>query len=209
MQERTPESSHSFPAFPAVPAQFNNSAQLRKALQALEDALALNEPRGILLLLDEELMVTLSLVYIERLLQQNPQQHILWLVTPKRKAVCMKAWEHAFSWEDGSSLKDRFSITTLPQNARDAQVCIAAVSDIQLSVGVDPGHAFFQAFRAGIFFDVLAHPGPAWTHIMEIFLAQDKSVIGLSSTMSQEEGESFFNLVVDTKSKAEYKRKRA
>ncbi|GHO50853.1 hypothetical protein [Ktedonospora formicarum] len=200
MKKRIPDSSHTFPLSPAVPTQWKKSAHLRKVFAVLEQALARSEQGGMLLILDEDMIVSLALMGIEHLLHQNPHQHLLWLVKRHQKAVCLKAWEQAQAWGDGSPLRDRFTMTPLPQKASEAQVCIAAVTDIQLAVDITPRHPFFLTLDAVLCSEVLDHPGPALTHMLEIFCSLEKRVIGLGATILEDVDASLFPRIIDTKS---------
>jgi hypothetical protein len=181
--------------------------QLCDALMTLEANLASCHHDKTLLLLDRAALEDLAIIEIERLLRYIPCQHLLVLVSPQAKAKLMARWKKAIS-VDGHKLSEQFSLTTMPQNAQDAQLCIASVFDIQMQVDVASTHHFFKSFDAVMIYGVPSSPGPAWSQIVDLF-ASNTCVIGLSATLTEEEGALFFGNVIDTKKASPYKLKRA
>jgi hypothetical protein len=200
MKQKTIEmkglSLHPFPACLALSAQ---GVQVRSVLSTLEAQLIAHNQGKLLLLLEQELIGSLSLIEIERFLRYTPCQRVLLLVGPKCKAPLIERWEHAVSWEGEGYFASHVSMTPLPQKALETQLCIATVFDIQVHVGVDARYPFFKAFDVVILSDVPTNPGPAWHQIVEIFAARETHVIGLSSQLTEEEGELLFECVIDTK----------
>jgi hypothetical protein len=183
-----------------VPAALTHShGRVRDALTTLEATLVACKQDRVLLLLENKIMEDLSIIAIERFLRYTQCQRVLLLVNPKLKTKIIEAWKQAVSWEDGRKLSEQFSVTSIPQNAEGAQVCIASVFDIQAHIGIDSTRPFFNAFDALVLYDVPNNPGPAWSQIVEIFATMDIPVIGLSSRLSEEEGELFFERVIDAK----------
>jgi hypothetical protein len=189
-------SLHPFPARSALSAQ---GVQVCTVLSTLEAHLISRDQGRVLLLLEQELMEDLSLITIERFLRYTLCRRVLLLVNPKRKAEMIERWEQGAAWEDGGKRAAQFSMTPLPQYAQEAQLCIATVFDLQMQSGLDSQHPFFQAFDAVLLYDVPTNPGPGWHQIVEIFAARNTRVIGLSSQMSEEEGELLFEHVIATK----------
>lgn len=185
--------------FPVSLAHSTHKRQIRKLLTTLEAHLISSNQSRLLLLLEKVLMEDLSLIALERFLRYASCQRVLLLVSPKSKAPLIARWEHTTSWKDGRKLASQFSMTSTPQNTLETQVCITTVFDIQVHIGVDSQQPFFQAFDVIILYDVPANPGPAWNQIMEIFVARDTPIIGLSSLLSEEEGKLLFECVIDTK----------
>jgi hypothetical protein len=181
--------------------------QLCDALTTLEGNLASCRHDKTLLLLDRALMEDLAVILLVRLLRYIPCQHLLVLVTPQAKAKLIAAWNKATSI-DGHKLSDQFSLTTMPQNAQDARLCIASIFDIQMQVGVASTQHFFKSFDSVVIYGVPSNPGPAWSHIVDLF-ASNTCVIGLSATLTEEEGALFFGNVIDMKKVSPYKLKRA
>jgi hypothetical protein len=124
-----------------------------------------------------------TMIAIAHFLRQTPCKHVLLLVNPKIKARMLEDWESA----DGRRLSKQFSLTSMPQNAQDAQVCIASVFDIQVQIGVDSTQPFFKMFDAVVLCDdVSTNRGPAWHQIVELFTIMDTRVLELCSLLSEE-----------------------
>src|SRR2546430_927970 len=121
------------------PAQFAHSRQGRRighALSALEAQLVASDQGSILLLVEQELMQDIAMIAIERFLRYTQCQRVLLLVSPKLQTKMIEIWEHAVSWGDERTRTEQFSMTSMPQKAQEAQVCIATVFDIQVHIGV-------------------------------------------------------------------------
>ena len=189
-------SLHPFPVALALSAY---GVQVQRTLIALEANLISSDQDRVLLLLEKATMEDLSIIAIERLLRYTPCQHILLLVASKIQAHMIERWEYAASWEDGHPLIAQFAVTSMPQHAQEAQVCLATVFDIQVHIGVDSTLPFFKMFDVIVLYDIPTHPGHTWSQIVEIFSALGTCVIGLSSLLSEEEGEQLFERVIDAK----------
>ncbi len=176
-----------------------HTGRVRDALTALEATLVSSHQDRVLLLVEKKTMEDLAIISINRFLRYTQCHRILLLVSPKAKTKMIGAWEHAVSWEDGSLLNAQFSMTSMPRSAEGAQVGIVTVLDIQMHIGIDAALPFFKLFDAIVLYDVALNPSSAWSQIVEIFATMDTRVIGLSSLLSEEEGELLFERVIDAK----------
>lgn len=83
--------------------------------------------------------------------------------------------------------KKAFSVTAQPQEAQQAQVCLACVFDIQIKVGVDRTVPFFDLFDAVILGDPPGtQHGPAWHQIIEIFRLKEIRLVEFRALLSEE-----------------------
>jgi hypothetical protein len=183
-----------------VPSSY--SERVHEALRHLEATLMSGERGKILLLLEHDLMEELTFLAIDRLLRYTSVRHLLLLVPPKRKGQMIEAWNNAVAWSNGRKLAEQFSLLSAPSLLRDqitAELCIATIIDIQKHVGVDVTLPFFKAFDIVLAYEVPACPGPAWIQAVDCFAFSGARIIGLSSTLSEEDGTSLFGCVIDQK----------
>lgn len=176
------------------------SGRLSDALRSLETTLMSSEHRKILSLLEHDLMKDLAFLAIDRFLRYTQVRHLLLLVPPKRKGQVIEAWNNAVAWSNGRKLSEQFSLLSVPSHDQiTAELCIVTIIDIQKSVGVDMTHSFFKAFDIVLVYEVPSSPGPAWIQAIDCFAAAGAQVIGLSSTLSEEDGASLFGSVIDVR----------
>ena len=186
---------------PTPPALAHSAYGMRisNALTALEKSLMSGEQDKLLLLVEKDTMEEVLLIAIERFLRYMQCQHILVLVSKQKQSKMIRTWEQAVSWEDDRKLTELFRMTSMVHDAEEAHVCITNVFDIQTQVSVDVIHPFFKIFDAILVYDIPAIPGPGLHQIMELFVANDTCVIGLSSALTEEAGELLFGNVIDRK----------
>jgi hypothetical protein len=192
---------------PAALAHSTYGKRITEALIALEESLGTGEQDKILLLLEHDIMEDVFLLALERFLRSAQCHHLLVLVSKKNLARMMRTWEQAVSWDDDRHLSAQFQMTSMPQDAQEAQVCLTSVFDLQLHISLTLTNPFFQGFDAVLLYDLSAIIGPALHLIMDLFAVNGTSVVGLSSVLSQEEGELFFGKVIERKQVAGSQRK--
>ncbi|GCE09203.1 hypothetical protein [Dictyobacter aurantiacus] len=126
-----------------------------------------------------------TMMSIAHILRDEHYNHVLVLVDPKLKARLLQEWElHSL---DGRKLSEQFSITSLPQRAQDAQICLASVFDIQTQIGVDMAQPFFTLFDAVILCDgASTMHGPVWHQIVAIFTIMDVHLLHVRALVSEE-----------------------
>jgi hypothetical protein len=173
-----------------------HSGDQRRALTILEAMLTSHSPGNILLLVEQNVMDTLAMIILEAFLRSPLCKRVLLLTPPQHKARLHEQWEHALSSDDGRSLKEHFAVAVQPQDAK-AQVCLATVLEIQ-RLNVHAVRAFCKSFDAMLVYDVPSSPGPGWNQLVGSVVAMEAWVIGVSSTLSPEEGEALFEQVIDT-----------
>ena len=184
---------------PAALAHSTYGMRITEALTALEESLISGEQDKTLLLLENDIIEDVFLIALERFLRYAQCHHLLVLVSKKNLAKMMRTWEHAVSWEDDRQLSALFQMTSMPQDAMEAQVCITSVFDIQMHISIAPTHPFFKGFDAIFVYDLSAIIGPALYQIVDLFAVNETSVIGFSSLLSEEEGELLFGKVIERK----------
>jgi hypothetical protein len=194
---------------PAALAHSTYGKRITDALTALEESLGTGEQDKILLLLEHDIMEDVLLIALERFLRYAQCHHLLVLVSKKNLAKMMRTWEHAVSWDDDCHLTALFQMTSMPQDAQEAQVCITSVFDIQMHISLSLTDPFFKGFDAVLMYDLSVIIGPALHQIMDLFAVNGTSVVGLSSLLSEEEGELLFGKVIERKHTADSKLKHA
>jgi hypothetical protein len=207
--------THGFTTLPlyTVPVVLDHcphGVQVRNTLRALETVLDANRildtQESVLVILPEQkLLADFTMLTISYVLRIPPFQRILLLVPPQRKTEVIEIWEQTLHWE--GKPKEVFSMTSMPQHAQEAQVCIVTVADIQRHVEIDPMYPFFQTFDVLLLYDVPVHPGPIWHQIVELSISFDTCVIGLSSLLSSKDGACFFDRVLEMKKAEDGKRR--
>lgn len=184
---------------PAALAHSTYGMRITEALTALEESLSTDKQDKTLLLLENDIMEDVFLIALERFLRYAQCHHLLVLVSKKNLAKMMRTWEHAVSWDDDRQLSTQFQMTSMPQDAQEVQVCITSVFDIQMHISIALPNPFFKGFDAILVYDLSAIPGPALYQIVDLFAANETSVIGFSSLLSEEEGELLFGKVIERK----------
>ena len=184
---------------PEILATSTPGRQIRQALTRLDTQLAANSSDRVLLLLEQELLEDLSTLLIERFLRYTSCQRVLLLVPQKLAVPLVNVWDLGVSWEDGRPRSAQYSATVSPQRADVTQVCMTTAFAIQVYTGMDVSHPFFDAFDALVLYEVPGNTSAAWNQIVELYAGRDIRVIGLSSTLSEEDGRLLFEQVIDAK----------
>jgi hypothetical protein len=178
----------------------SSSERVLEVLRHLEATLMSSEHRKILLLLEHDLMEDLTFLAMDRFLRYTSVQHLLLLVPQTMKEQILNVWHHTVAWSNGRKLAEQFSLLSTPSRDQiTAELCIATIIDIQRHVGIDVTLPFFKAFDVVLVYEVPSCPGPAWIQAVDCFAVSGARVIGLSSTLSEEDGASLFGCVIDQK----------
>lgn len=163
-----------------------SDARKHHLLNALETALRAGEqdrhplfvcPRS------SHMMQDLTLAAITRL----PQGKRLLVLAGKkeRKETFLTAAKSMASLE-------QVTLTDAPRDFLQCQVCLATVFDIQVQIGVEASHPFFQQFDVLLVYGIPDRLGPTWYHVLELFAATGTTqIIGLSEGLHEESSQLF------------------